>query len=133
MAKSWLSPMGMTAPGSPRRLGRVTENERTLSPDVFTEHLVREPADEVVEGSPLTAARTLGHVGDAEVGIWELTQGVVRDTEVDEIFVVISGAGRVEFAGGETLDLSPGIAVRLRDGERTVWTVTETLRKIWVT
>jgi uncharacterized cupin superfamily protein len=28
--------------------------------------------------------------------------------------------------------LAPGVAVRLTAGERTVWTVTERVRKIWV-
>ena len=32
----------------------------------------------------------------AEVGIWELTAGVVTDTEVAEVFVVISGSATIE-------------------------------------
>jgi uncharacterized cupin superfamily protein len=38
----------------------------------------------------------------------------------------------VRFEGGETLALAPGVAVRLHTGERTEWTVTEPLRKVYV-
>jgi hypothetical protein len=108
--------------------------ERLLAPDVSTLPLAHEPlpADEVVVGSPTAAARTLGTVGDVEVGLWEMTAGTARDTEVDEVFVVLAGAGTVAFEDGEVLALAPGTAVRLRAGERTTWTVTSPLRKIWV-
>ena len=61
-----------------------------------------------------------------------MSEGVARDTEVDEIFIVVSGEGRVAFEDGETLELRPGVAVRLSAGEHTVWTVDLTLRKIYV-
>ena len=75
---------------------------------------------------------TLDTVGGAEVGLWEMTEGTARDTEVDEVFVIVSGRGHVTFEDGERIDLAPGVAVRLTAGERTVWTVTERVRKIWV-
>jgi uncharacterized cupin superfamily protein len=74
----------------------------------------------------------LGTVGDAEVGLWGMAPGVDHDTEVDEVFVVLAGRGTVEFDDGEVVTLAPGIAVRLHAGERTTWTVTETLRKVYV-
>jgi uncharacterized cupin superfamily protein len=61
-----------------------------------------------------------------------MSAGTARDTEVDEVFVVVSGAGHVTFEDGERIDLAPGVAVRLTAGERTVWTVIERVRKIWV-
>ena len=61
-----------------------------------------------------------------------MSEGTARDTEVDEVFVVLSGRGTVTFSDGERLDLAPGVAVRLTAGERTEWTVVETLRKVWV-
>jgi uncharacterized cupin superfamily protein len=94
--------------------------------------LDHEPAEQVVHGSPTTGVRALGEVGGVEVGVWEITAGTVRDTEVDEVFVVLSGAGHVDFEDGERIDLSPGVAVRLSAGERTTWTITSTLRKVWV-
>jgi uncharacterized protein len=107
---------------------------RLLSLDVTTAPLDHEdlPADEVIQGSPTAAVHTLDALPGCEVGLWEMTGGTARDTEVDEVFVVVAGRGTVTFEDGERLDLAPGTAVRLRAGERTEWTVTETLRKVWV-
>lgn len=71
-------------------------------------------------------------VGDAEIGLWGMDPGVDHDTEVDEVFVILAGRGTVAFEDGEVVELAPGVAVRLRAGERTTWTVTETLRKVYV-
>lgn len=107
---------------------------RLLSPDVTTASLTHDalPPDDVLHGSPTTAVLTLDALPTCEVGLWEMTQGSARDTEVDEVFVVVSGHGTVTFEDGERLDLTPGVAVRLRAGERTEWTITETLRKVWI-
>jgi uncharacterized cupin superfamily protein len=107
---------------------------RLLSPDVTTASLTHEPLppEELVDGCPTAAVLGLGTVGGAEVGLWEMTEGAARDTEVDEVFVVVSGRGHVTFEDGERIDLAPGVAVRLKAGEHTVWTVTERVRKIWV-
>ena len=75
---------------------------------------------------------TLATLGTAEVGLWEMAPGVDHDTEVDEVFVVLAGRGTVLFEDGERVELRPGVAVRLRAGEQTTWTVTETLRKVYV-
>jgi uncharacterized cupin superfamily protein len=88
---------------------------RLLTTDVLTAEL-----------APLAA------LGDTEVGLWGMAPGVDHDTEVDEVFVVLAGRGTVAFEDGEVLTLAPGVAVRLRAGERTTWTVTETLRKVYV-
>ena len=74
----------------------------------------------------------LATLGDAEIGLWGMAPGIDHDTEVDEVFVVLAGRGSVEFEDGEVVTLAPGVAVRLRAGERTIWTVTETLRKVYV-
>lgn len=58
--------------------------------------------------------------------------GVLHDVEVDEVFLVLAGAGSVTFADGSVLALHPGVLVQLRAGERTVWEITETLRKLYV-
>ena len=89
-------------------------------------------AGEVVEGRPTQGTQTL-HVQDVvEVGVWEITSGVVEDIETEEAFVVLSGRGRVEFADGSSLALHAGTVIRLRAGDRTRWTVYETLRKLYV-
>ena len=70
----------------------------------------------------------------AKMGVWEMTPGVMRDVEADEVFVVLSGAATVQFADGTApLTLKPGDVVRLAEGTETVWTVTERLRKVYLT
>lgn len=92
------------------------------------------PAEQSVRGAPTTGATAVDHFGGLDVGVWEMTPGVMNDVETDEVFVVISGAATVEFAGGsDTLELGPGDVVRLAAGAETVWTVTETLRKVYLT
>lgn len=93
------------------------------------------PADEVVAGTPSTAWAALGATpaGD-EVGVWEMTAGAARDVEADEVFVVLSGRASVELVDeGRTLELGPGSVGWLDAGTRTVWTVHETLRKVYIT
>ncbi|PFG43469.1 hypothetical protein ATJ88_2166 [Isoptericola jiangsuensis] len=84
------------------------------------------------DARPGTGHRPLGALGGLEVGVWEMEQGTADDTETDEVFVVLTGAGTVTFDDGEEIALAPGVAVRLRAGERTTWTVTDTLRKLYV-
>ena len=100
---------------------------------LFVEHENVAP-DQVVDGHPRTGVGRLGRFGDLEVGVWEMTPGVMRDVEADEVFVVLSGSAVVEFEdGAKQLTLSPGDVVYLAEGARTVWTVTETLRKVYLT
>ena len=92
------------------------------------------PASEVVGGAPTTAIAVLDDTGDREIGIWEMTPGVATDTEADELFVVLSGRATIVFQDPSLPDLGigPGSVVRLAEGMRTTWTVTETLRKIYI-
>nr|WP_231991965.1 cupin domain-containing protein [Mycobacterium sp. ACS4331] len=91
------------------------------------------PDEQAVRGAPTTAVTELGEFNGLEVGVWEMTPGVMTDVEADEVFVVLSGAGTVEFADGTApLHLGPGDVVRLAAGAQTVWTVTETLRKVYL-
>ena len=45
---------------------------------------------------------------------------------------MLSGAGTVTFDDGSAIELRPGVLVRLHDGDRTTWTITERLRKLWL-
>jgi len=76
----------------------------------------------------------LGHWRDLEVGVWECAPGVFEDVEADEIFVVLEGAATVEFVEPAlpAIEIGPGDVVRLEEGMRTVWTVSETLRKVYL-
>lgn len=89
--------------------------------------------DQRVDGTPTTATGVLGEFGGLEVGVWEMSAGVMRDVEADEVFVVLSGSATVDFADGRApLRLGPGDVVRLAAGTETVWTVTDTLRKVYL-
>ncbi len=89
--------------------------------------------DQTVSGQPHTGSTALGIFAGLDVGIWEMTPGTMRDVEAEELFIVVSGSARVEFADGSPpLDLAPGDVVRLTEGTQTVWTVHETLRKVYL-
>ena len=92
------------------------------------------PADQVVDGSPTTGYLALDASDVGEIGVWEMTPGAMRDVEVDEVCVVLSGAATVEFEHphASPIVLAPGSIVRLEAGMKTIWTVRETLRKVFI-
>ena len=89
------------------------------------------PSDQVVTGTPTTGYIELDD--ESGFGVWEMSAGAMRDVEADEVFVVLSGAATVAFEDPAlpSIDLAPGSIVRLEAGMRTVWTVHETLRKVY--
>ena len=95
-----------------------------------------EPVDtaQVRAGAPRAGFVTLDETDARSVGVWEHSPGVSTDVESDEVFVVVAGAGMIEFdePALPPVELRPGVIVRLEDGMRTVWTVRETLRKVYV-
>jgi hypothetical protein len=88
------------------------------------------PPEQVRAGAPRTGFVELT---DA-IGVWEHTPGVSTDVEADEVFVVLSGSATVSFEDPllEPIELRAGSVARLSDGMRTVWTVRETLRKVYI-
>ncbi|WP_241842976.1 cupin domain-containing protein [Agromyces albus] len=93
------------------------------------------PAEQVVAGGPTTGLHVLDSTDGRIVGVWEMTPGAMRDIEADEVFIVLSGAATVEFQHpiADPIVLAPGSVVRLEAGMRTLWTVRQTLRKLYVT
>ena len=89
-------------------------------------------ADPQVPQAPQALDTPVTTLGDAEIGLWQVDPGALHDVEVDEVFLVLVGSGRVTFADGSVLALRPGVLVQLRAGDRTVWEITETLRKLYV-
>ena len=88
--------------------------------------------DQVVSGEPETSELTLLETDtDGTSGLWQLTPGVVTDTEVEESFLVLSGRGEVTFEDGSRILLEPGVTHRFSGGEQTTWTVEETLLKAY--
>lgn len=96
------------------------------------------PPGQIEAGTPSTAAAEIGGFAGCELGVWEVTPGICSDTEADEVFIVLRGRARIEFLGGGPapapgpLDIGPGDIVRLHEGQRTRWTVRETLRKVYL-
>lgn len=89
--------------------------------------------EQIVSGNPEVTGKVVWESQDGRRirGIWQITPGVVTDTEADELFVVISGSATIEVEDGPTLQVGPGDMAVLREGDRTTWTVHETLRKAY--
>jgi len=105
-----------------------------VSADLIGQNLIESiPAGvEIESGDPTAAVAELATLAGTEVGLWQMTPGVAHDVESDELFVVLSGHGVVEFDDGETIHLRPGVMVRLAAGERTRWIIHEALRKLYL-
>ncbi|MEU5953178.1 cupin domain-containing protein [Streptomyces sp. NPDC047525] len=117
----------------------MTTNDQALAPS-FAVHipdaeLEAEPLDpeQIVSGTPEVTGKVLWESADGKQlrGIWQITPGVVTDTEANELFVVVSGRATIEVEGGDVIEVGPGDAAVLREGDRTTWTVHETLRKAY--
>ena len=89
-------------------------------------------AEQRIKGAPKTGAASLGQFADLRVGVWEMSVGTMRDVEVDELFVIVQGSATVDFEDGTSITLAPGDVGKLRAGQKTVWTVTEPLRKVYL-
>ena len=92
------------------------------------------PADQVESGSPETGILELADFAGMSMGIWEHTEGVSTDTEVDEVFIVISGGATIEFTDDDTpsLEVEAGDIVRLSAGVKTRWIVRDHIRKVYL-
>ncbi|MSO27882.1 MAG: DUF861 domain-containing protein [Candidatus Nanopelagicales bacterium] len=96
--------------------------------------VIHEPLgdDRDISGGVTTGSVTIGDTDTMTIGIWEHSVGVSTDTENDEVFVVLSGRGRILLQDGSILELGPGTVGRLLAGEQTRWEIDEPLRKVWV-
>ncbi|MER5865747.1 cupin domain-containing protein [Kitasatospora sp. NPDC002040] len=101
-------------------------------PDADLEPDPLDPA-QIVSGTPEVSGKVVWESADGRRirGVWQITPGVVTDTEADEIFVVISGRATIAFENGTVLEVGPGDLAVLNEGDRTTWTVHETLRKAY--
>jgi len=97
-------------------------------------------AEQHIEGQipATTGFQQVSILGEAEIGVWEMSPGSVQDIEADEYFVVLSGKGQLQILedngfSAQVIELTTGIGLRLQSGMHTHWTVTETLRKIYFT
>ncbi len=90
------------------------------------------PADKCPDGVLSTGVEMLAATDALEVGVWEHPVGTSFDVETDEVFVVLSGKGRVLLPDGTAMELRPGTVGVLEAGTATTWIIEETLRKVWV-
>ncbi|MDA0638736.1 cupin domain-containing protein [Nonomuraea sp. MCN248] len=110
----------------------MSEDSGTASTRLIHPGLLDIVPDVSAPADPRTVTTALTGFRDVEIGVWDITPGVAEDVEVDEIFLVLAGAGRVAFEDGSSIDLRPGVLVRLVAGDRTVWTIDEPLRKLYL-
>ncbi|MER5894315.1 cupin domain-containing protein [Streptomyces sp. NPDC001876] len=101
-------------------------------PDAELEPEPLSPA-QILSGTPEVTGKVVWESVDGRRlrGVWQITPGIVTDTEEDEMFVVLSGSATIEVEGGRTLAVGPGDLAVLSRGDRTTWTVHETLRKAY--
>ena len=93
------------------------------------------PADQCAGGTPATRYVELDDGPGRAIGVWEMSPGAMRDVEADEVFVVLAGAATIAFEDPPLppVEVVSGSIVRLTAGMKTVWTVRETLRKVYIT
>ena len=101
--------------------------QRLVSADVHAQVLDPDGVSEALA----TASAALV-VTQVEVGLWEAGPGADTDVEADEVFLVLTGAGTITFDDGSAIDLHPGVLVRLHEGDRTTWEISERLRKLYL-
>lgn len=95
--------------------------------------LIPVPTDQVDYGNPRRGALDLGAVGGVEAGISEIRDGAIFHTEVDEVFVVISGGATIKLLDeGRSVDVKTGDVMRLTAGTRTRWIVKDHVRKVFL-
>ena len=74
--------------------------------------------------------RIPGDMGNAATWPFPVLYRVVKGASPER--VVLQGAATVAFEDRAPMTLAPGDVVRLHAGQRTVWTVTQTLRKVYM-
>lgn len=102
--------------------------DRLICSSVLAESVETDGASTILA----TASTSLTAASATEVGLWEAGPGTDTDVEVDEVFLVLAGAGTVTFEDGTSLALQPGIVVRLVTGDLTTWAITDRLRKLYL-
>lgn len=120
--------------GADRELLSASDNDAVHVPDVPVALAAVAPED-TVSGAPVQGFTDLGSFAGADFGVWELRAGQVTDTEVAEISVIVAGAATIDILSGPqagtALAVRAGDVLRLADGTRTRWTVTERIRKVY--
>ena len=87
----------------------------------------------VTEGDPQSHYVDVATVGDTTLGVWQVTEGSFTSSDLDEAFVVLSGAGSLTFvATGDVVTLAPGVLVRVTPDTAIEWKITSPIRKLYI-
>lgn len=105
---------------------------RLVSADVLAASLLPDGVSPALATASTALVEGAGADRSIEVGLWEAGPGTDTDTEVDEVFLVLAGSGTVTFQDGSAIELRPGVLVRLVAGDRTTWTISRRLRKLYL-
>lgn len=84
------------------------------------------------EDGGLTSLASFEESGGLASGVWTHDVGESDGDFGAEIFVVLSGRGVITDQHGGRIELAPGVVGVLEAGDRTHWTITEPLRKVWI-
>lgn len=85
----------------------------------------------VLAGDPVTSSIVLPSDGKVRYGIWQIAPGTAVEVAPRGMFAVLSGHATIAVDDGPTFDVGPGDVCIWDGGERTIWTVHETLRKVY--
>lgn len=89
------------------------------------------PTEKNQTGNVTTGSVDLGECKTLTTGVWEHSKGISTDIESDEVFVILSGKGRI-FVDDSVLELYPGVVGVLHAGSCTRWEIDEPIRKVYV-
>lgn len=125
-----------TATAAADAVARLEVGEVLDAASLFLPHAAVAPEQDRTGGTT-TATVPFDGVDGLDAGVWEMSAGTMTDVEADELFVVLAGRATVEILpahgfAAAVAELRPGSVMRLAAGMHTVWTVTEPLRKVYV-
>jgi uncharacterized cupin superfamily protein len=85
-------------------------------------------------GDPQESVRELYNDGTVQMGLWECTPGTFATAKdgITESAQILSGAGVLRGDDGIETEVRAGEIVTTPDGWRGTWTITETMRKVYV-
>ena len=92
------------------------------------------PLKQVLEGNPTATYNVVGRTNDGRnyTGVWECTPGKFRvEYRWDETIYVLAGRVTIEEENGPVKEFKTGDVVHFPDGLNCVWTVHETIRKVY--
>jgi uncharacterized cupin superfamily protein len=110
------------------RAAKIRISDANLKPDPIA-------AKDVVSGAPRAADFVFSVSPDSREtrGVWTCTRGSFRWTfDVNETAVILEGRVTVRMDDGVLLDLKAGDLAFFPRGQKSVWTIEENLRKVYV-